>query len=75
MGETYSYKPDKYTCKANQNSDTISFVAFSHNQTDGIEIFWQGTIIGNQIKGTKHWFSKGSTNMFSGFLKYEEAAK
>ena len=77
MGKLYHYKPDTYTCflDSTKGPGVISFVAFSLSATGEMDVFWKGTLTGNSIEGTMHWFSHGQTNVFSGGLKYEGEPK
>ncbi len=77
MGKEYGYTSDTYQAKADsaKSDSTTTFIAFSRNQDGAVEIFWNGTVTGNSIKGSMHWFSEGKTKMFSGRLKDENKAK
>jgi hypothetical protein len=77
MGSDFKYAPDSYSCYMDTSRGTVAvtFVAFSLDENGDVAIFWKGTVTGNSIKGTMHWFRHGTTKMFSGGLKYDGEAK
>jgi len=76
MDKEFQFFPENYSIKTDSSGAgrIISFVSLSKRNKEEM-LLWQGSVTGNEIKGTMKWFAMGMTKIFFGTLKYKDKEK